>query len=109
MAKLTGGGFTNLPADRKALSRKLEHAEASNTREEDTLGDDLFIFALERAETRDLRGTSQLMTQVGKQWPFYSYRITTLTQHSQELDRTVRAELLNLVTDLEGSSEVGGL
>ena len=28
MAKLTGGGFTNLPADRKALVRKLERAEA---------------------------------------------------------------------------------
>ncbi|MEL6542653.1 MAG: arginine N-succinyltransferase, partial [Pseudomonadota bacterium] len=26
MAKLTGGGFTNLPADRKALSGKLERA-----------------------------------------------------------------------------------
>ncbi|MCO6763428.1 arginine N-succinyltransferase, partial [Streptomyces sp. EL5] len=31
------------------------------------------------------------------------------TQYSKELDRTFRAELLNLVTDLEGSSEVGGL
>jgi arginine/ornithine N-succinyltransferase beta subunit len=29
MAKLTGGGFTNLPADRNALARKLERAEAA--------------------------------------------------------------------------------
>jgi arginine N-succinyltransferase len=49
------------------------------------------------------------MTQVGQRWPFYSYRLNTLTQYSQELNRTVRAELLSLVTDLEGSSEVGGL
>jgi arginine N-succinyltransferase len=49
------------------------------------------------------------MTKVGQRWPFYSYRLNTLTQYSQELDRTVRAELLSLVTDLEGSSEVGGL
>ena len=49
------------------------------------------------------------MSKVGQQWPFYSYRLNTLTQYSQELDRTVRAELLSLVTDLEGSSEVGGL
>lgn len=49
------------------------------------------------------------MTKVGQQWPFYSYRLNTLTQYSQELDRTVRAELLSLTTDLEGSSEVGGL
>ena len=49
------------------------------------------------------------MSQVGQRWPFYSYRLNTLTQYSSELDRTVRAELLFLVTDLEGSSEVGGL
>jgi arginine N-succinyltransferase len=56
-----------------------------------------------------VRGTCQVMSQVGQQMPFYSYRITTQTQHSKELGRTVRAELLSLVTDLEGSSEVGGL
>ena len=32
-----------------------------------------------------------------------------LTQHSRELDRTFRAEILALSTDLEGSCEVGGL
>ena len=46
---------------------------------------------------------------MGQHWPFYSYRLATLTQHSKELNRTFRAEMLNLVTDLEGSSEVGGL
>ena len=109
MAKLTGGGFTNLPADRKALGRKLERAEAAYGREEDTLGDEQFVLVLEKPETGEVRGTCQLMTQVGQQWPFYSYRLTTLTQHSEELQRTVRAEMLGLVTDLEGSSEVGGL
>jgi arginine N-succinyltransferase len=49
------------------------------------------------------------MTQVGQEWPFYSYRLNTLTQYSRELDRTVRTELLSLVTDLEGTAEVGGL
>jgi arginine N-succinyltransferase len=42
-------------------------------------------------------------------WPFYSYRIGSLTQHSEELGRTFRADILNLSTDLEGASEVGGL
>ena len=109
MAKLTGGGFTNLPADRAALTRKLERAEAAFSRTDDELGDDQFTLVLENTETGQVRGTCQLFTQVGQQWPFYSYRMTTLTQHSQELDRTVRAEMLSLTTDLEGSSEVGGL
>ncbi len=109
MAKLTGGGFTNLPPDRKALARKLERAAAAYANEADTLGDEQFVLVLEKAETGEVRGTCQMMTQVGQQWPFYSYRLTTLTQHSAELDRTVRAEMLSLVTDLEGCSEVGGL
>src|SRR5690606_4088398 len=78
-------------------------------RTDDELGDDLFVFVLEDTETLMVRGTCQVMSQVGQQLPFYSYRITTQTQHSKELGRTVRAELLSLVTDLEGSSEVGGL
>ncbi len=109
MAKLTGGGFTNLPPDRSALGSKLERASTAFARDENTLGDELFVLVLEDARTGAVRGTCQLMTQVGQRWPFYSYRLNTLTQYSQELDRTVRAELLSLVTDLEGSSEVGGL
>ena len=109
MAKLTGGGFTNLPADRDALTKKLERADEAFSRTDDELGDDQFTLVLENTETGQVRGTCQMFSQVGQQWPFYSYRLNTLTQHSQELDRTVRAELLSLVTDLEGSSEVGGL
>lgn len=109
MAKLTGGGFTNLPPDRAALGSKLETAEAAFANTADTLADEQFVLVLENTETKTVRGTCQLMTQVGQQWPFYSYRLNTLTQYSQQLDRTVRAELLSLVTDLEGSSEVGGL
>jgi arginine N-succinyltransferase len=109
MAKLTGGGFTNLPPDRAALTRKLERASQAFARQDGTLGDDQFVLIMENVDTGEVRGTCQLMSMVGQQWPFYSYRLNTLTQHSQELDRTVRAELLSLVTDLEGSSEVGGL
>jgi arginine N-succinyltransferase len=109
MAKLTGGGFTNLPPDRKALARKLERADAAYTNTTDELADEQFVLVLEQTDTGDVRGTCQLMTQVGQQWPFYSYRMTVLTQHSEELKRSVRAEMLNLVTDLEGASEVGGL
>ncbi|WP_114520481.1 arginine N-succinyltransferase [Altererythrobacter sp. ZODW24] len=110
MAKLTGGGFTNLPPDRKALTTKLERSASAFARPIDAeLGDDQFVLILENTETGEVRGTCQLFTQVGKQWPFYSYRHNTLTQHSKELDRTFSAQMLQLTTDLEGSSEVGGL
>jgi len=109
MAKLTGGGFTNLPPDRNSLTAKLEGSTAAFGREGDEIEGETFVLVLENIETGDVRGTCQLFTAVGQNWPFYSYRITKLTQHSQELDRIVSAELLSLVNDLGGCSEVGGL
>jgi len=109
MAKLTGGGFTNLPADRTALADKLDRSEAAFTRRDDTLGDDLFVLVLEDTASAQVRGTCQLFSRIGMAVPFYSYRLGTLTQHSKELGRTFRADMLTLSTDLEGSSEVGGL
>ncbi|WP_112383992.1 arginine N-succinyltransferase [Sphingomonas carotinifaciens] len=109
MAKLTGGGFTNLPPDRRALVAKLERSHAAFARTAGALDDELFVLMLENADTHEVRGTCQIFTQVGQRHPFYSYRLGTLTQHSRELQRTFRAEMLSLTTDLEGASEVGGL
>ena len=114
MAKLTGGGFTNLPPDRSALSAKLDrsHAAFATTLVDaapEAPADELFVLVLENTETGDVRGTCQIFTHVGQRHPFYSYRLGTLAQHSRELGRTFRAEMLTLTTDLEGCSEVGGL
>jgi arginine N-succinyltransferase len=110
MAKLTGGGFTNLPPDRKALAAKLIRSHDAFARDrDDGVTDELFVLVLENVATGDVRGTCQIFTQVGQRWPFYSYRIGTITKHSEELGRTFRAETLSLVNDLEGCSEVGGL
>ncbi|MEH3104500.1 MAG: arginine N-succinyltransferase [Sphingomonas phyllosphaerae] len=109
MAKLTGGGFTNLPPDRNALTAKLERSARAFGHDDTSLTDELFVLMLENNVTGEVRGTCQLFTHVGQQHPFYSYRLGTLTQHSRELARTFRAEMLSLTTDLEGASEVGGL
>ena len=109
MAKLTGGGFTNLPADKATLVDKLIRSEHGFARQEDTLSDDLYMMVLENVETGQIRGTCQVFGQVGTQQPFYSYRISTLSQTSKALARTFRAEMLTLVTDFDGCSEVGGL
>jgi len=109
MAKRTGGGFTNLPPDKKALFAKLERSAAGFDRVGDVVADDLYVFVLQNTLTGEVRGTCQIFGNVGQKWPFYSYRIGALTQHSVELERTLRADILNLSTDLEGATEVGGL
>jgi arginine N-succinyltransferase len=109
LAKLTGGGFTNLPAEKSTLEAKLELSSAGFEREGDTPGDDLYVFMLENVATKQIRGTCQVFGAVGTRQPFYSYLISTLTQKSSELGKTFRNQTLTLTNDLEGASEVGGL
>jgi arginine N-succinyltransferase len=109
LAKLTGGGFTNLPADRGTLVGKLTRSEASFARPGDEQAGDLYVFVLEDPKTGNIRGTCQVFGQVGVVQPFYSYHLSTLTQSSPELGKTFRNQMLSLTTDLEGCSEVGGL
>ena len=109
MAKLTGGGFTNLPPDRATLVAKLARSDQSFARTEDGQQGDMYMFVLEDPKAGVVRGTCQVFGQVGVIQPFYSYHLSTLTQTSPELGKTFRNQLLTLTTDLEGSSEVGGL
>ena len=109
MAKLTGGGFTNLPADRGTLVAKLARSDKSFAREEEVQQGDLYVFVLEDPKSGAIRGTCQVFGQVGVVQPFYSYHLSTLTQTSPELGKTFRNQMLSLTTDLEGASEVGGL
>ncbi len=109
MAKLTGGGFTNLPADRGTLVGKLARSDSSFARPGDDQAGDLYVFVLEDPERGVIRGTCQVFGQVGVVQPFYSYHLSTLTQSSPELGKTFRNHMLSLTTDLEGCSEVGGL
>ena len=109
MAKLTGGGFTNLPPDRGTLVEKIIRSEKAFEHDGEEPRNDLFLMVLENTETGQARGTCQIFSMVGAECPFYSYRIGTLTQTSQALNRTFRAQTLTLCTDFEGCSEVGGL
>ncbi|HEV2043288.1 MAG TPA: arginine N-succinyltransferase, partial [Sphingomicrobium sp.] len=109
LSKLTGGGFTNLPADKGTLEAKLAKSQAGFEREGENQDDDLYLFVLENVETKAIRGTCQIFGKVGNDVPFFSYRLSTLTQKSEALGRIFRNQTLSLCTDLEGSSEVGGL
>jgi arginine N-succinyltransferase len=109
MAKLTGGGFTNLPPDRSTLVAKLARSEASFARAGDEQAGDLYVFVMEDPKEKVIRGTCQVFGQVGVVQPFFSYHLSTMTQSSPELGKVFRNQTLTLTTDLEGSSEVGGL
>src|SRR3546814_3630891 len=82
MAKLTGGGFTNLPPDKHALEAKLDRSRTSFAREEDTLGDDLFVLILENVATGEVRGTCQMFTRVGQRSEEHTSELQSLMRIS---------------------------
>ena len=69
MAKLTGGGFTNLPADRGTLVAKLARSDKSFARKDDAQEADLYVFVLEdpkaqkSAEPARCSGKSELCSR----------------------------------------------
>lgn len=109
LARLTGGGFTNLPADRDSLAMRLARSDASFARREDAPDDELYILLLENIDTGQIGGCGMVFSRIGARWPFYSYKLATLSQTSRELGRTFALPFLSLVSDHDGASEVGGL
>jgi arginine N-succinyltransferase len=108
-ALLTGGGFTNLPMDKGALAERLAWSDESYARVEDTPQDELYILVLEQGGTGRLGGCGMVFSRIGAEWPFYSYKLGTLSQTSTQLGRTFKMDFLSLTTDHDGASEVGGL
>ncbi len=109
LAKLTGGGFTNLPADRDSLAERLAWSDASFARPDSPPEDELYILLLEQTSTGRIGGCGMIFSRIGARWPFYSYKLGTLSQTSRELGRTFALPFLSLVSDHDGASEVGGL
>jgi arginine N-succinyltransferase len=109
LAALTGGGFTNLPDHREALAERLTWSDESYARDVKDPDDELYMLVLEHGPTGRIGGTACLFSRVGVRWPFYSYKLTTLSMQSKELGRTFRTGVLHLVNDFDGVSEVGGL
>jgi hypothetical protein len=56
LARLTGGGFTNLPADEAALAERLAWSDASYARFADAPDDELYILLLEQTATGRIGG-----------------------------------------------------
>ncbi len=109
LAGQTGPGFTNLPYDRDALRQRLERSQRSFEADLVHPDDELYMFVLEQSGTGRVAGTALIFSSVGTKKPFYSYKITRLSQYSRQLERIVTTNVLNLVNDFAGASEVGGL
>jgi arginine N-succinyltransferase len=109
LAELTGGGMTNLPHDRDWLAEKIAWSERSLAASLITPEDEFYMLALEDQGSGRVIGTASLYSRLGARWPFYSYKISRVTHVSHDLERSFSTQVLHLVNDFDGASEVGGL
>lgn len=101
--------MTSLPADADVLREKVERAVASFAGKPLPAGDEVFFFVLEDTESGEVVGTTGIKPRIGLSQPFYSYKLTTITQVCKELDIFSKHEMLHVTNDLTGCSEIGSL
>ncbi|MFI0471939.1 arginine N-succinyltransferase [Halomonas sp. HMF6819] len=108
LAQQTGVGFTSLPDNREFLAGKIETA-ARAFEERTPVDDRLYFFVLEDDATGELAGCCAIEGQVGREVPFYHYRLGTLAHSSIQLDLHRTIDTLFLSSDHTGDAEVCSL
>ncbi|GED22251.1 arginine N-succinyltransferase [Halomonas halmophila] len=108
LARETGVGFTSLPDNTEFLAAKIATAVSAfngETPEESRL----YFFVLEDEVEGKLAGCCAIESQVGREIPFYHYRVGTLAHSSVQLDLHRTIDTLFLSSDHTGDAEVASL
>ncbi|WP_251977689.1 arginine N-succinyltransferase [Salinicola avicenniae] len=108
LARETGVGFTSLPDNRDFLVSKIDKAVAAF---EGRLPPEerLYFFVLEDEESGELAGCCAIEAEVGREAPFYHYRVGKLAHSSVQLDLHRTVDTLFLSSDHTGDAEVASL
>ncbi len=109
LASKTGGGMTSMPADYKLLEKRIKTSVESCTDNLNGEGTKTLFMVLEDIESGDLVGTTAIYTNIGRDHPFYSYKVMRVTQRCPELNKTKETRLLTLTNDYTGTTEIGSL
>jgi arginine N-succinyltransferase len=113
-AKRSGPGFTSLPEDEAILRARLEKSVktfASPTPTPDNDGG-IYLLMIESAKPgKSLRpfGCAAVKTNIGRDVPFFNFRINTIGQASKAAKQRFDMRALTMVNDYTGCTEVGTL
>jgi arginine N-succinyltransferase len=109
LAQQAGIGMTSLPPDAEVLQEKIERAVRSFSGECRTPAKESYLFVLEDPVAGQVVGVSGVLCHVGLRQPFYSYKLSTITQVSESLEIFSQHQTLSVVNDYTGCSEIGSL
>jgi len=108
LARETGVGFTSLPDNRDFLAAKIAATEDAFL-ERTPPGRRNYFFVLEDEASGELAGCCAIEGEVGRETPFYHYRLGTLAHSSVQLDLHRTIDTLFLSSDHTGNAEVASL
>ncbi len=109
LAELSGPGFTSLPDDQELLKGRIDLSQASFKANVRKPGEEGYLLVLEDMQTSQVVGTSAVKVGVGVSKPFFNFRMFSIAQTSVAADRRFNMDVMILVNEYNGSTEVGTL
>jgi arginine N-succinyltransferase len=109
LAEKVGPGMTTFPADRETLSNKIADSKRAFCATAVKDNANSFLMVLEDTQTKALIGTAGIYSNIGKDAPFYSFKILSRDKLSYGLKSRVSSKTLHLVNEFTGDTEVGTL
>ena len=100
-------GMLTMPSSREAMAARIERSLAAFARGSLPPENECYFLVME--ENGELLGTASIFTNLGVERPFYSYRISRDSKVSPEQGVKAELDLLFLVNDYHGDSELGTL
>ena len=106
LSALLPPGMTSMPFDKNTWEKKLalvaESLEDSGRKDSESV----YLLVLEDPEIGQIVGTAGIVAGVGLTRPFYNYKISKESKYSESLDIRVNSNLLNLVNNFTGETEL---
>jgi len=106
LAEHCGYGITTLPNNRELLQKRIKWSCDSFAKTVKKPHDEYYLFVLEDTKTHTIVGTSAIESATGCHAPFYSYKISKRTRICHSLNIRSDYEVLSLVNDNQGKSEI---
>lgn len=115
-AKRSGPGFTSLPEDEAVLRARLIKSEKTFASPDPSPDSDggIYLLMIERYLADGKKadrpfGCSAVKTNIGRDVPFFNFRINTIGQASKAAGQRFDMRALTMVNDYTGCTEVGTL
>ena len=109
LARAAGPGFTSLAVPDSDLEDRLAKSVKSFAEDIDAPADHIYLLMLEDSETGEIVGVSAVKAKVGLNKPFFSFKLLKIAQSSSAANRHFDMNVMLLVNEYSGTSEVGTL